>query len=151
MGEEMRPTWDDLKAMEAREQAATPGPWAECVFAEDYATTLDERGVHCPEADETYQKADGTWHTLHICRGMAGPNREANSRFIAAARQDVPVLLAEVWRLRKLVEDGLEYMQHDLSCDYRVINRAPPSACNCGLPAWQEAVRELLHEGPQDE
>src|SRR4051812_11341199 len=69
----------ELAAIEARANAATRGPWDPCIFAEGYATAPDERGVHCPLADETHQKPDGTWHTLHICRGMTGLNRVANS------------------------------------------------------------------------
>lgn len=76
--------------------AATPGPWEDCIFAGDYAAAPDERGVHVPGAAEAYTKPDGTWHALHICRGMTGPNRAANAAYIAAACNAVPQLLAEL-------------------------------------------------------
>ena len=90
----------DLIPITTRAEAATDGPWEVCIFAPSYRSgDSEEYGVHCPQAAESYLKPDDTWHTLHICRGMTGPNRVANAVFIAAARQDVLTLVAEVTRL----------------------------------------------------
>lgn len=97
---------DELAAIEARLAAATMGPWEPAIMGEVYATAPDERGVHCPNSDIAFIKEDGTWHSLLICRGMDGPTRVANAEFIAAARSDVPALVAEVRRLRAELATG---------------------------------------------
>lgn len=65
----------DLDAIEARANAATPGPWR-------VGATYD------PEINVDVTNADGN---------LVGPKDED---FIAAAREDVPALVAEVRRLR---------------------------------------------------
>lgn len=79
-------TDDTLNAIEARAAAATEGPWlpsfGDCVYAQSYN---QDPIVTCHE-----------WPS----------ERDAmnNSAFIAAARSDVPTLVAEVKRLRALTE-----------------------------------------------
>ena len=70
----------DLDAIQARADAATPGPW----FAHE-----DWPGRVFAESE----------FNAHVAR-VTGSNPEPNERFIAAARTDVPALLAEVRRLR---------------------------------------------------
>ena len=67
---------EQLQAIKARANAATPGPW-EC-HNDDFVVVLH----------------DGVWHTISI------PDTSPNAAFIAAARADVPALVAEVERLR---------------------------------------------------
>lgn len=86
-------TEQELAAIEARATAATPGPW-----------TASHRHVHgTPDNDE--QSGLG----LEIegppqASGRGQFARGADATFIAAAREDVPALVAEVRRLRALLE-----------------------------------------------
>lgn len=89
----------DLAPILARCDAATAGPWEVTVCADDKALP-GELGVHAPCDPRSHQKADETWHSCVIARGMDGPTSATNAEFIAAARTDVPVLVAEVQRLR---------------------------------------------------
>jgi hypothetical protein len=68
----------DLDAIEARANAASPGPW----------TRTDS---YDPEINVDVCNADGN---------LVGPDDE---EFIASARTDVPALVAEVRALRKLL------------------------------------------------
>lgn len=72
----------DLDAIEARAKAATPGPWSE---------TRD--GVRCRDS-----KIPG--QTFRLFTLSSFEMAQADCAFVAAARQDVPALVAEVWRLR---------------------------------------------------
>jgi hypothetical protein len=79
-------TEQQLDDIEARAAAATPGPW-------------------CTDSWEIYQ---GTEYLPGIslwigetCRGTSTPEQDRNdAAFVAAARTDVPALLAEIRRLR---------------------------------------------------
>lgn len=92
-------TEDDLKAIEARTEAATPGPWEQ-----------DLGSVKSPHAVRGVLPA-------YVC-GIAS---DQDATFIAAARTDVPDLVAEVRRLRELgrelaeaCEEALRFAQeHD--------------------------------------
>lgn len=67
----------DLEAIEARAKAATPGPWVVGPGAFwNYVVGSDEHGDH------------------------AGAQEKEDAAFIAASREDVPALVAEVRRLR---------------------------------------------------
>lgn len=84
----------DLDAIKARVDAATPGPW----WAWDRGV-----GWHIAIGEPT----EGTWGgpaRLLPASERTDIGREADAEFIAAARQDVPALIAEVERLRALVE-----------------------------------------------
>lgn len=70
----------DTDAIRAREQAATEGPWA----------TEPRLSYTSIRSSDDITRADAV--------------READAEFIAAARTDVPALLAEVDRLRALVD-----------------------------------------------
>ena len=89
-------TDEELAAIEARVQAATPGPWKS---SEQYLPLY----IHGP----SYGDHRGRFSAIV-------PEDEA---FIAHAREDVPALLAEVRRLRK-IEEGLvkaQKMQEELA------------------------------------
>ncbi|MFE0131973.1 hypothetical protein ACFWY6_10410 [Streptomyces sp. NPDC059037] len=107
-------TDDDLDGIEEIAAAATPGPWHMRQLDDDHAMSLvavstvpdTGRGERWPGFDHGeivaatlvqqpryVDAADGRW--------------DENARFIARARQDVPRLVAEVRRLRRLLEaDG---------------------------------------------
>jgi hypothetical protein len=81
----------EIDEIEARANAATDGPW-------------------CTDSWEIYQ---GTEYVPGIsmwigetCRGSSTPEQDrADAAFVAAARTDVPALLAEVRRLRAQVAE----------------------------------------------
>ncbi|WP_108990410.1 hypothetical protein [Streptomyces coelicoflavus] len=81
-----RLTSQQLADITARAEAATPGPW-------------------CTDAWEIYQGTEyqpglSQW-IGETCRGTTSPEQDrADAAFVAAARTDVPALLAEVRRLQ---------------------------------------------------
>jgi hypothetical protein len=82
-------TEDELKAIEARAQAATKGPW-------EHAALIDEGQ---PDREVIVAGASGALfvvvqqpNTLQQCY---------DAGFASSARSDVPALVAEVWRLRR--------------------------------------------------
>ena len=84
---------EELDAIEARATAATAGPW-----------TYEGSGCIHTRATEHYDPEDEAY-VLEVLRGPDDPSRHtANGRFVAAARTDVPALVAEVRRLRTEVE-----------------------------------------------
>lgn len=80
-------TESDLSEIEARCEAATPGKWF----------------VYHADAGPTVQVPKG-WVALLDWKCCGGTlDQRANATFIAAAREDVPRLVAEVRRLRGLI------------------------------------------------
>lgn len=89
----MIPTESDLEAIEARCAAASPGPWTSFVEGRDHMSGDDF--IRVGESDDEPD--------MYVSRAGAGSVRPASAAdldFIAAARQDVPALIAEVRRLR---------------------------------------------------
>ncbi len=110
----------DIEAIEARANAATPGPWHpgadEFAAADEMIRQLGvclSRGgntLHLALARRTHEEAaraaaaagdDVDAGTVFAALVGNGPNSGANAAFIAAARTDVPALVAEVRRLRE--------------------------------------------------
>jgi hypothetical protein len=83
MSEPLSP--DQLAEIAARAEAATPGPWR-----------ADSSEIY--QGDDEY-KPDPAW-IGETCRADDFEGSRADAAFIAAARTDVPALLAEVDRLR---------------------------------------------------
>lgn len=84
----------DLDAIRARAAAATPGPW--------WAAT-DEVGFCLNDQPHAFvYTPSGDSHDVIALTGMIGEHHASHpdAEFIAAARADVPALLAEVDRLR---------------------------------------------------
>jgi hypothetical protein len=86
----------ELETIRARERAAAPGPWRVSRVANVYPSTVGDgrshpavRGLRAPR--RVYERA---WQQV-----------EADMEFMAAAREDVPRLLAEVERLRTVFRD----------------------------------------------
>lgn len=77
----------NLDAIEAREKAATPGPW-------------------CTDSWEIYQGTEyepglSMW-IGETCRGTSSPEQDrADAEFVAHARTDVPAMADEIRRLRQ--------------------------------------------------
>jgi hypothetical protein len=97
-------TEQELAAIEARVAAASAGPWrsrwrelAETQH-EDTESIVVTPDFDRPGSHEGNRVVVGLlWHDGHHAAVT-----EDNAEFIAAARQDVPALLAEVRRLREL-------------------------------------------------
>jgi hypothetical protein len=85
------PTDAELAVMLARAEAATPGPWKSYVEGRDH-TSGSSFIMTGPQ--------DARGNDLELT-GATAPDQD----FIAAARQDVPKLIAEVRRLRRLLEE----------------------------------------------
>lgn len=78
---------DDLRAIEARANAATDGPWRDPWAA--------------PDGEDEFRSAGGqTIFAAEFCDGPRLAINPPDAAFIAHAREDVPRLLAEVRRLR---------------------------------------------------
>ena len=98
----------NTKAIWKRAEKATPGPWETSVSGTSTVEEAAEHtrklvlagsggaiyGVWCPEHPATIIGDDRTRpvHAVQSCTTGNGPNSEANSEFIAAARTDVPAL-----------------------------------------------------------
>lgn len=83
----------ELDAIEARCQAASPGPWKSFVEGRDHWGGDDFIRVSDLDAEPD----------MYVSRAEAGSIRPASTAdldFIAAARQDMPALLAEIRRTR---------------------------------------------------
>lgn len=98
----------DLDAIEARYARTTGGPWAYehcgeglyCVgLTEPPAVGLVE-DVYDEERGEYAEKPD----VVEFVAEFHGDDAADNARFTAAARTDVPALVAEVRRLRAIIE-----------------------------------------------
>ncbi|MFJ9459737.1 hypothetical protein ACIRST_32265 [Kitasatospora sp. NPDC101447] len=93
---------DELALIERRAAAATPGPWV--------AWTESRHGIGGESFIQIRPGAEGD-DELYVRRFTAGqevkspnPELDADFDFIAAARQDVPRLIAEVKRLRAALD-----------------------------------------------
>jgi len=87
-------THEELEAIEAREAAATPGPWV-CWDEAIMSTAKPQCEAECVLWADANSGTDG---------GRIFYTRDEDAEFIAHARQDVPALLAEVKRLKAEAE-----------------------------------------------
>lgn len=79
-----------IEEAEARAAKATPGPWFDARYQDD------EHGPHIEDSDE---------HTVAIC-AIGRPERDANAKFIEAARTDIPALCSAVREQDKRARDA---------------------------------------------
>lgn len=97
-----RMTLERLAEIEAREGAATPGPW------EARPKILDARG----EIDCEIVGGVGPGYSTPVCKLSPGFYRyEGDKTFITHARQDIPDLVAEIRRLLELNEQLSQGLQ----------------------------------------
>lgn len=82
-----RLTDEQLQEIEARCNAATPGPWA---WAAGRSTVLGEDGIIAADGEEIF---------VNCGRGAGDPIDE-DRQFLVAAREDIPALLAEIKALK---------------------------------------------------
>lgn len=83
----------DLKRIEARANAATPGPWTSWIEGRDH--TAGSSFIQT-------RSREGRGNDIELSGAS-----DADQDFIAAARSDVPVLIAELRRLRSLANSRL--------------------------------------------
>src|SRR5712691_7728962 len=102
---------DELEEIEVLAEAATPGPWHVRLFDDEVAinivtiaTTADDGAdMRYPEFDYgEIVAATLIQHPRYV--DIADGRWDENARFIAASRELVPKLLAEVKRLRALLD-----------------------------------------------
>jgi len=99
-------TEDELRAIEERWERATPGPWAWDSRGDkendvQIGVVVDHNGVQVGgfvEEDDDCIYTDGVAF-------IDGGNEHGNAEAIASARTDVPALVAEVRRLREVLEN----------------------------------------------
>jgi hypothetical protein len=120
-------TPEELAAIKARAAAATPGPWR-------FTDYEGEPYIAGPGVPTDNYVCDFGWHY----NGDVPPE---NPAFIAAARADVPALVAEVERLRQALED---YGRHSEGCSGQY---GPSYRCRCG---WRDEARALGVGGKED-
>lgn len=92
-------TEERLLTIKVRAEAATPGPWVadEHAFSVNLGYNPDHKRTHGYGCGNNFvcDLNDGEYHEYY-----REDEQRANADFIAAAREDVPALLAEVERLR---------------------------------------------------
>lgn len=98
-------TSDELTAIEARANAATPGLWK-----------VD--GYQVWHVGARYQNESDP-HMLLMMDGCHCERCESDRAFVAAARSDVPALVAEVRRLM----DALDYVLGEFPDDSCIVDR----------------------------
>ena len=114
------PTDAELDAMQARADAATPGPWNIDRFNETLAVEVENMVV------------------VDCVRGDFVPAWDwKNCAFIAAARSDVPRLIAEVRRLRALTEWRPKWRHRKRGSEYAEI----------GIAELQNSTGPVLTDG----
>jgi hypothetical protein len=126
-------TPEELAAIKARAEAATPGPWGtnEFLYAPgEWSMAIAPVNGH------------GGWIGGGVA--VAFPHEDGHqaqdATFIAASREDVPALVAEVERLRQALED---YGRHSEGCSGQY---GSSYRCRCG---WRDEARALgigVHE-----
>lgn len=94
-------TQDELDRLEALANAATPGPWVA-------NGGVPEQVIHCPTKRHpnrtTFHSIVWLTQTDYASGEYYADMMDGDAQFIAAARDAVPALVAEVRRLRGLVE-----------------------------------------------
>lgn len=123
----------DIGAIKARADAATPGPWIR--FYEGSHDWVIGR-VEDPQTSAVAQVYE-----------YAANNYEADTAFIAAARTDVPALVAEVERLHKALTDLKR--DHDASgCYFHECNLSNKGyvvqTCTCGAQEHNDRIDNIL-------
>ena len=93
-------TPEELDAIQARADAAAPGPW-----------TVDTDFGHNEYDEETdAPQAAYVPESLTVDLEEYDAMSVATAEFVARAREDVPALVAEVRRLRAAARDALEFL-----------------------------------------
>lgn len=130
----------DLKAIRARADAATPGPW-EALPDNGHRTDKTRcHGIVGPKPEKPAEDWE-KWERVNIVITDSGyyPPRMPDAVFIAAARQDVPALCDRVEALEREYREALKYAEHAPHCTYGYSHHRE---CSCGLTALLARLRE---------
>lgn len=100
-------TTEELAAIKARCEAATPGPW----IAKRFDPYRSRAAIYQTPAAQKVNPL--RWQVAAICREA----RAQDAEFIAHARADIPALLAEVERLRAALKRVISYSLRQAICD----------------------------------
>ncbi|WP_345483283.1 hypothetical protein, partial [Actinopolymorpha pittospori] len=104
-------TDEELTAIEELAEAATPGPWFVRALDDDLAMNLVAIST-VPDSGHGERWPDFDHREIVAATLVQGPHRyvdvadecwDENALFIANARQDIPRLIAEIKRLRRLL------------------------------------------------
>lgn len=117
-------TDEELKAIEERANAATPGPW-KWLPTRGALVVADSPGHgehilwpdNVPGAGPDDEDFRPWASALGACGLKAEPDAEANAAFLASAREDVPALVAELRATRRLAKVAFDAAvdEHDIS------------------------------------
>lgn len=107
----------ELNEIEARERAATPGPWvcdkrSGCCAVYPASRESDSPGCHSDHDRNIAFSAKGAHY--NGTHWDMDAQRQLDFTFIAHARSDVPRLTAEVRRLRAVIRDAAMRLHEDL-------------------------------------
>lgn len=91
----------DLDAIEARANAATPGPWDRVP-----QTRGGDLIAHRYETGNQMNPTGLRMVSFMMSRGNSLKEDEANADFVSSARTDIPALVAEVRRLREQLREA---------------------------------------------
>ena len=131
-------TEDELAAAEARAAAATPGPWERCDAGTWQHGRYRRTEVFVRRPDDDVAIASD------ILDPESDEVSDANADFIAHARTDVPALVAEVRRLRAVVDEAefkLGVYRGQMAEDIRAMAYPSPRAAVTGSNArWVVAT-----------
>ena len=131
-----------LAALAARAEAATPGPWEVCGHTDGLAITADVLADPCDEPVAELGVVDAAERVSAVLHARAW----ANGHFIAAARTDVPALLATLAHAHALldalvatvpVESAYTYSQ----CAYCDGLQTPLTTVHAVTCPWETARR----------
>lgn len=124
----------DLEAIKERYEKATEGPWkrrGDWIDGGDYDEVLAPRPVSC----------------MTYCYGGSSQieMEDADAEFIAAARSDVPALVAEVERLREALNSQREEIAAEVN--RWAMNRDPsdPEGSSVWSYAFRYAADRIRH------
>ena len=107
-------TDDELQAIEARASAATPGPWR----SDDQVVGWmggTQPGVAVRNQDGNVRDAVAMVVDMRAAEISGSLRPIEDAAFIAAARMDVPALVAEVRRLRALIAEAVPLFETNAS------------------------------------
>ena len=124
----------DLDAIEARAEAATPGPWT--------ARLSDMWEINA--GSDLVSVVESCWLPDDCEAGQHGGIPDVDdARFIAHARTDVPALVAELRAAREVVEAGAALMAtYEPTWDGRSLRTPEVAACRVALAAYRAVVGE---------
>lgn len=127
-------TEEELNAIEARANAATPGPWA---AAEYHPKTMLLYPIGNPATQE-----------LLAYPIQGGENSQNNAAFIAHARRDVPALMAHIRELQQELAEAYAELNRYQAQAFRGVAYEPTEEVNVEIRRARDEKQhriDLLH------